>query len=364
MPRRRSARRRGVTLSAVQGPYGHDDPPERAVGDCGERRVPRRRGGGQADPAAGLDDVRVGSGVADPQQEERHREQNEHERDRGGRPQRRDEHVRREDAPRDEEQPDGVSGVRLRDALLEELHEGPERQPEGAVGREGHGTERVAGPELPHAGQELRQAAVGQGEAEDDRLATAADQAGVEHAENEGRQREGGEAERAGIRDRGRDELHPLGGSPARRGLEAPLGGGSSFHEIPSRLEVLVPVSPVTIDSYGQVVRYRTPLSRRDVALDRSGAPLALLLLRRAVLAAGRGRLGTARAGGRGRRGGGRAAPPRARALALVLALRRVALGLRRRPLLTQLLLARPRLRFVRRPPPWGGPWAPAPGET
>jgi hypothetical protein len=157
-----------------------------------------------------------------------------------GRPQRGDEHVRREDAPRDEEQPDGVPGVGRGDALLEELHEGPERQPERAVGREGHGAEGVAGAELPHPRQQLGEAAVGQGETEDDRLAALANQVGVEHAEDEGGQRERPEAQGAGIGDRAGDELHALGGGPARRGLEAPLGGGAGFHEIPSLSEVLI----------------------------------------------------------------------------------------------------------------------------
>ena len=280
-------------------------------------------------PAARLDDVRVRAGVADAQQEERHRQQDEDERDRRGGPQRGDEHVRREDAPRDEEQADGVTGVGRRDALLEELHEGPEREPEGAVGREGHRAEGVAGAELPHAGQELREAAVGQGEAEDDRLATGADELGVEHAEHERRQREPGEAQRAGIRDRAGDELtRPAAAPPA--GSKRRSDWRFRFHEIPSRLEVLTSCSPVTI---APTVRYRHWPTKGH----RSGAALALLLLRCAVLVAGGGGIGAARARGGGRRRLRRAAPARARSIGLAPRARRVRA-------LAQLLLGRPRL--------------------
>ena len=57
----------------------------------------------------------VRTGVADPEQEERDGQEEEDRGDRGRRAQRRDEHVGREDAPRDEVQADGVAGVGRRD---------------------------------------------------------------------------------------------------------------------------------------------------------------------------------------------------------------------------------------------------------
>jgi hypothetical protein len=157
------------------------------------------------EPAAELDDAGVRAGVADAEREERDRQQREHERHGGRRAQRRDEHVRGEDAPRDQVEADRVAGVGLRDVLLEELHERPERQPERAVGRERGRAERIAGAELPHPGQHLGEPAVGERHAEHDRLA-APRPAGVEHAEDERRRRECGEPERAGIRDRRRGD--------------------------------------------------------------------------------------------------------------------------------------------------------------
>ena len=46
--------------------------------------------------------------------------------------------------------------------------DGGEGHPEGAVGTERGRPEGVAGPELPHPGQELGQAAVEEGQAEDE----------------------------------------------------------------------------------------------------------------------------------------------------------------------------------------------------
>src|SRR6476469_2502406 len=73
--------------------------PERGVRHLGERGVPRGERRGEADPASHLHDARVRARVADSQHHERHREEQEDERDRRGGAQRGDEHVRREDAP-------------------------------------------------------------------------------------------------------------------------------------------------------------------------------------------------------------------------------------------------------------------------
>ena len=102
----------------------------------------------------------------------------------------------------------------VRDLVRVELLERPERQPERAVRRERDRAERVAGAELPHAGEQLRQAAVGQRQAEHDRLARLAHEPGVEHAEHERRQRERGQAERPGIGDLGNGSVTQKRGRP------------------------------------------------------------------------------------------------------------------------------------------------------
>ena len=120
----------------------------------------------------------------------------------------------------------------------EELHERPEREPERAEGRERDGAERVAGAELPHAGEQLGEAAVGEapGRTRPARRRRTT-RPGVEHAQHERRQRERREAERAGVGDRGRDERHGL---PARPRVGAPAlvaerCGGRIRMRLPSR---------------------------------------------------------------------------------------------------------------------------------
>jgi hypothetical protein len=73
-------------------------------------------------------------------------------------------------------------------------------------------------------------------QAEDDRLSARAHQLGVEHAEDEGRQRERRKAEGARIRDRCRDELHALrpGGRVAGPLEAAFVGLCMRFHEVSS----------------------------------------------------------------------------------------------------------------------------------
>ena len=100
--------------------------------------------------------------VADAEQREGDRQQDEDERDRAGRPQAGDEHVEGEDAPGDQVEPDCRAHVFGRDVGGEEGHQRPERHPEGAVGGEGDGAEGVAGAELPHPRGELGDAAVGE----------------------------------------------------------------------------------------------------------------------------------------------------------------------------------------------------------
>src|SRR6478672_6484102 len=95
----------------LQRAYRKHDPAERRVRHCCEGRIPRDERGRQSDPAAQLRNARVRAGVADPEQEERDGQQEEDGRDGSGRSQRGDEHVGREDAPRDQVQAHGVAGV-------------------------------------------------------------------------------------------------------------------------------------------------------------------------------------------------------------------------------------------------------------
>src|SRR3712207_8053008 len=80
--------------------------------------------------------------------------------------------------------------------------ERPERQPEGAVGRESGRAEDVALPELPHAGEHLDRAPVGECDAEDDRLARRRQQTCVEQAQQERRQRERSEEHTSELQSR------------------------------------------------------------------------------------------------------------------------------------------------------------------
>src|SRR6476660_10059481 len=77
----------------------------------------------------------------------------------------------------------------------------PERQPKGAVGREGRRAEDVALAELPHSGEYLRNPAIGQCDAEHDRLSLGVHDPGVHQAEQEGGERERAKAERRRVRD-------------------------------------------------------------------------------------------------------------------------------------------------------------------
>src|SRR6201999_367188 len=75
--------------------------------------------------------------------------------------------------------------------------------PEAAGRGERRGAEYVLVLELPHAGQELAQAAVGERVAEPLQAGGVVHQAGVAQGKKEGRQGESRETERTGVRDRG-----------------------------------------------------------------------------------------------------------------------------------------------------------------
>ena len=74
-----------------------------------------------------------------------------------------------------------------------------EPPPEHGVGGEGEHAEGVADFELEDAGDELGDAAIGEGEGHDDGDGLVGQDAGVDCAEDHGGKAESGEAERAGI---------------------------------------------------------------------------------------------------------------------------------------------------------------------
>src|SRR5436305_7829196 len=136
-PRLSTAWPRGSALGlAAQLEDRQEHPAEGVIHHPRERRVPRGRGRREPEVTTELDRADARIRVADAEDDERRREQDEHQRNRRAYAQRRDEHVRGEDAPGDQVQPDRVPERRLvRDALLVEVPDGPERVPERAVGR-------------------------------------------------------------------------------------------------------------------------------------------------------------------------------------------------------------------------------------
>ena len=97
-----------------------------------------------------------------------------------------------------------------------------ERDPERAVGAERDRSERVAGPELPDAGDQLGDATVGQRQAKNAGQRIVVDQVGVDHAEHERGRGEPCEPERRRVR---RD---PPGGA-AGVGIGCRRGGDVRF---------------------------------------------------------------------------------------------------------------------------------------
>src|SRR3954453_2571371 len=146
----------------VQRANGQDDPPERLVCHARERRVPREDRGRDPDPAARVDDRLVAVRVPDAEDDERRRQEQEHEVDGDRHAERCDPHVGGEDAPCDQVQANGLAQMRRRDLRALELLEDEERDPERAEGRERGRSERVVVSELPHSREQLCDAAVGE----------------------------------------------------------------------------------------------------------------------------------------------------------------------------------------------------------
>jgi len=85
-----------------------------------------------------------------------------------------------------------------------------EGQPEAAVGGEGGGTKGVPGCEFPHAGQELDETAVEQGETDDDIGGYNGRGTGIVDGKDKGGQSESAEAEGARVRNLCRGDLDVL----------------------------------------------------------------------------------------------------------------------------------------------------------
>src|SRR3954451_6128850 len=227
-------RPRPARLTSTQVAHRHHDAPERLVRDARKRCVPGHGCCSDAEPAACLDDRLGAIRLADAEDDERRRQQQEDEVDRHRDTERRDPHVRREDAPGDQVKPDGFAQVRRRDLARVELLQHEERDPERAVGRECRRSERVVVAELPHAGKQLRETAVRKRQSENDRDSLVADKARVEEAQDKSRERKRGEAQGRRISD-GRG--HRWHDSPWFRSdtlsVRRVTNAGCGFHELP-----------------------------------------------------------------------------------------------------------------------------------
>src|SRR3954453_10679960 len=127
-------RERTRTSAPTELAHRHHDAAERLVHHHRKRCVPRGSGHRQPYESADLDDVRVATGLADPEHDERGCEQHEHQAHSDAHAERGDPHVRGEDAPGDQVETDRVAEVSLaRDLVRVELVKRPERQPEGTV---------------------------------------------------------------------------------------------------------------------------------------------------------------------------------------------------------------------------------------
>src|SRR3954449_12220347 len=184
------------------GADGKDAPGRHAVDHAGRGRVPGGGSGEYADPAAEVEDV-CAVAVGHPEEPDREHDlsdlQRQEDEEYGDADTRAPEkHVRVEDRERNEEPGERVVDVRPLEAGAERRglgqdHEGPEREPEAAVGRERRRAEDVAVPDLPHPGEELHHPAVEERCPEPDDVG---DERGVVPAQHEGGQGERGQAER------------------------------------------------------------------------------------------------------------------------------------------------------------------------
>src|ERR1019366_1911486 len=145
----------------------HRQPAAHAVGDTGRRGVPGGQCGDEADVAADLDDVGVAVEVPDEQDdlgELQGEEYSEHGHVNLRAP---DQHVGVEDRERQQDPTNVVTGRRGGGGLRghQQCPE-PQPDPDPAVRRKGGGAEHVPVLELPHPGEQLAEAAVGERVAE------------------------------------------------------------------------------------------------------------------------------------------------------------------------------------------------------
>ena len=150
------------------------------VGNTGKHVVPSQERGDESETAAGDTHVRrcrrVRDLVLDGEEQEGQVEGEEEGEEGHGRPQREHEHAEGEEEPRPQVQRErGVEAAHARRGVGVGVHDAKrggqddaEGDPEAAVGGEGGGAKGVADGHFPHACEELDQAAVGVGEADDD----------------------------------------------------------------------------------------------------------------------------------------------------------------------------------------------------
>jgi hypothetical protein len=187
-----------ATADAPQDPRQHDVPRQ----SCGQNAQPT------ADPLPrdGIDQEPVGQCY---ERQQQHRE------GQGQRPvdtERSDREEGREDRPTEQEQADGR--FRIMEAGLDvEPGDGDccQRYPEGRVGGEHGRAKGIAGTVLPHAGQQLGEAAVEDGQADDDGVDLGGvrdDDFRVEGAEYERGEGEPGQSQGTRIAERHRTSSH------------------------------------------------------------------------------------------------------------------------------------------------------------
>src|SRR5579859_123631 len=225
-----------------------------AAGDARQharrRRVPRGNRGRDAQPATSFDDVGAARTLqeTDAQHDKGDEQQHEHKRRRAVGAERSEHHDTSEYAPGNQIPSD--RGTR-RAGLGSEVDAEPgneergEGEPERAVGAKGGGAEGIAAAELPHAGQQLRGAAIENGQANDHSDVAEGENPCIHETEDECSEREAGEAEWTRIGDL--DVCHDENSSLGWKTTQFPAGslnGPEMSRHLPSRRGMVTGAPP------------------------------------------------------------------------------------------------------------------------
>lgn len=173
-----------------------------AVHETSQRVVPSQESSRNTEGAGSLDAVGIRSigiigKVASAEADEGDLQDEEHQEEHQGRLERAEHEERREDRPADEEQAHRVEegadahGLELAGNLHARREDQANGNPETAVGGQSRRAERVANRHLPHTSEELNETAVAKGQSDDNVRLLETTNLGVDHGEDEGREREG-----------------------------------------------------------------------------------------------------------------------------------------------------------------------------